>query len=98
MKLNLPRAGLLLTAGLMILLSCKKTDANKQVSTTVQAFQTSKIEKMSNFLSITLNVSKENVVYNPELKEFSVLNKLKFDYASLEAKYDVANEYKLNHE
>ena len=53
---------------------------------------------MSNFLSITLNVSKENVVYNPELKEFSVLNKLKFDYASLEAKYNVANEYKLNHE
>jgi len=80
-------------------LSCKKNvvKTNLKEQTAVST-RNAKVEKMSRFLSITLNVSKESIVYNPELKEFVVLNKLKFNYSSVETNYDIANEYKLNHE
>ncbi len=102
MKLSFPKVLLLFSVGLMSLYGCKKTDLNlsgsNDVGPAVQYLQTTKIEKMRKFLSITLNVATDKVVYNPVLKEFSVLNTLKFDYASLEARYDAANEYKLNYE
>lgn len=100
MKLSPPKTGLALLVAFVFLLSCKKADLTMDLGehapVSVQNLQ--KIERMSKFLSVTLNVSKESVVYNPELKEFSVLNSLKFDYASVETRYDAANEYKLNHE
>ena len=98
MKFILPRVGLLLTVGLISLLSCKKTNVSEHSPVKVETLQTSKIEKMTTFLSITLNVPKASVVYNSELKVFSGLNTLKFSYTTVEARYDVANEYKLNHE
>ncbi|BAV07700.1 hypothetical protein SAMN05421788_10349 [Filimonas lacunae] len=101
MKLFYPKAGvwacLPVCALLVLTASCKKNSNPETAVVAPQQFL--KTDTLRQFLSVTLGVAKDRILYNPDQKEFSVTNtSIHFNAQSIEARYDNANEYKMKYE
>ena len=76
--------------------SCKKKDEMKaSPSASEEKNQTAKVsnDSLIKFLSITLDVKKTEIDFNPTSDEFIVRGKLKFSRTEIEDRYNHSNVY-----
>lgn len=79
--------------------ACSKDEQLKQVSNTSLDVKSAEIElkNLKKFLSITLNVSQNVIMYDDNKNSFYIPNTIFIEsYESTKNRYQEANEYKLN--
>ncbi len=79
-------------------IACKKQEiASSKVE--VKSKTQPNLEKLTSYLSVSFDISREKLKYNEETEEFYVPNTVfKLSLNTVQTAYDSANEYKLNHE
>ncbi|WP_256009088.1 hypothetical protein [Desertivirga xinjiangensis] len=78
-------------------MSCKKEEKSIPKDDAVATIEN--YEKIVRFLSITLNVTEDRIVYDSDQKQFYVPNTVyREDLEEAQQRYNGANEYKLTYE